>query len=56
MKINFNIHNINFKSGYPTFNSAGHLSCKPGIYDLAHLGFKPYPDVVRSGLHIDYLA
>lgn len=33
--------NTTFKSGYPTFNTAGHLSYYPDIYDLVYLGFRP---------------
>lgn len=54
MKINFNIHNITFKSGYPTFGGDGHLRHKPETYDNLYLAFKPNPS--KGGLLIDYKA
>lgn len=61
MKIDAIKHNIVFKSGYPTFSSAGHLNYAP---DLIHDHvFLPYKPIHRGGLlakeepnKIDYYA
>jgi hypothetical protein len=46
---------ISFKSGYPTFGTNGHLSQRPmDVYDNLYISYRPTPDILRSGLHIDY--
>ena len=48
MKIDAIKHNIVFRSGYPTFSSAGHLSYAPDpIHDHLCLPYRPVP---KSGL------
>lgn len=46
---------ISFKSGYPTFGTNGHLTQRPmDVYDNLYISYRPTPDILRSGLHIDY--
>lgn len=54
MKIDVVENQISFKSGYPTFGTAGHLSIKPEVYDLVYLGFRP--DVLKEGKRLNILA
>lgn len=44
-----------FKSGYPTFGTAGHLSIKHNPSWDVYIGFKPVPDIKRGGL-LNYYA
>ena len=44
MKIDSIIPNIVFRSGYPTFNSSGHLSYRPEtISNHVNLPYRPIP-------------
>ena len=48
-------NNVSFKSGYPTFGTNGHLNKIPAsVYDNLYISYRPTPDILRSGLHIDY--
>lgn len=56
MKINALKNTLIFRSGYPTFNSGGHLSYKPvDIYDHIYIPFKQL-GVIKSGPVLNYLA
>lgn len=46
---------ITFKSGYPTFNSGGHLSYNPDVFDNVYIGVRP-SGILKLGEKIDYKA
>lgn len=60
MKIDRIINNITFKSGYPTFSSAGHLSYVPDpIHDHVFLPYRPKPTgllIKEEPNKLDYFA
>ena len=55
MKID-KISNIVFKSGYPTFNSSGHLNEKPIVVNPAKGYYRPIPNGLLEESKISYLA
>ena len=60
MRINKVINNIAFKSGYPTFSSAGHLSYVPDpIRDNVFFLYRPKPTglLAKEGVNkLNYLV
>ena len=57
MKIEAIRSNMVFKSGYPTFNSGGHLSYNPlDTYDHVFLYHRPSGGILKTGSVVNYLA